>query len=515
MPVIQLPKDTRFGELGQGLGSAIGSIVTALKDREIQQGVAEIMQDQSIAGPDKGVQALKKFGDKGYTFYQQFVKSQVLDAQLKDTLADVGLKEIKRRAEEAKLPTVSAQAEAQVGLTKSSTAENLANAERMRVLMGPQAANLGAQTAQTQAQTATEEALRQPRVAGAVAGALEKSESVDTQRMQNAATGQALLGEGVPVPPTVGRGLEVAPEQPALAQPPASSTTRVDALLAPYEKILPPDQMAQVRATYSANAASRDPKQRAKALDAAVDQANTLAAAQRKVEKPTPLPTDAAKVARAASEYGTSMETFVNELARDPGKVGLLGGAGLKAVLDRYGVPIGDQPLSTMFETQKQLIADQAKSGSVFMSGQTIKLAKDISPNVNRSPLANLMSAGAVADRQIASIDTELDRFKDTAVNTEGLKRARSYWERIQKITSSIQSHVVTDERGGNERTVMYFMGNQVNPLSMKPLVKNDNTKYKIKTGPDSRKEITGAELFALSPRLGNKDPAQILRELQ
>lgn len=523
MPVIQLPKDTRFGDLGAGLGNLIGSAVTALKDREAQQGVAQIMEDSSISDADKGVQALKKFGDKGYSFYQQFVKSRVLDAQLKETLADVGLKQVKTALEGAKLPVAGKLAEGAVALqgaqTQATAAEaplREAQAARLNALTGPEVAQTTAQTAQTQATTATEEALRTPRVAGALATATQGAEKTDEERMRNAATAQALLQEGIPVPPTVGRSVEAGAEQPPLAKPPDGGTTgRLDPILKSYETILPPDQLAQVRATYDANARSRDPKQRAKALDAAVDQANTLAAAQRKVEKPGALPADAAKVARSSAEYGTSMETFVNELARDPAKVGLLSGTALKAYLERYGVSPGDESLSKMFETQKQLIADQAKSGSVFMSAQTIKLAKDISPSVNRSPLSNLIAADAVADRQLASISTELDRFGKTAIDTTGLERAKGYWERIKKITGSIQSHVVTDENGRNERTVMYFLGNQVNPNSMKPLVKNDKTEYSIRDKGDGRKAVTGAELFALSPRLGNKDPAQILRELQ
>lgn len=512
MPVIQLPRDDRFGQIGQGLGNLIGGAITAFNDKNVQQGVAEIMQDPSISDSEKGVQALKKFGDKGYTFYQQFVKTRVLDAQLKDTLADVALKGIKAKAEEAKLPTVAKQAEANVALTGSQTAENLANVSQIQTMLPARLEALGAQTTATQATTATENALRQPRVAGAVAGALEKSEDVDANRMKNAATGQVLLQEGIPVPPTVGRGLEVAQEQPALAQPPAGTGTvgRLGDLVKPFN--LTPDEQGQVQSVYTAN----ERKKRGTGLDAALDHAKSLATAKAKAEKPAPLPEGSAKLARGAAGYGAVSERFMQDVIQDPEKVGLLSGAGLKARLDRYGLPVGDQTLLNMLEAQKQLVAQQAKSGAVFMSAQTIKLAKDIAPSVDRSPLSNLLSLGSVARERLAELSNELLRYKDTPVQVAAINDAMRPWQNIQKVTDTIQSHVVTDERGRNERTVMYFMGNQVNPLSMKPLVKNDDsTKYPIRDKGDGRKSVTGAELFRMSPMLGNKDPAQILRELQ
>jgi hypothetical protein len=64
----------------------------------------------------------------------------------------------------------------------------------------------------------------------------------------------------------------------------------------------------------------------------------------------------------------------------------------------------------------------------------------------------------------------------------------------------------------------MFFMGNQIDPKSFKPLVKNDQTLYTIKDG----RKIPGTMLFEMSkPPTGpddaihkNKDPAQILKEL-
>jgi hypothetical protein len=66
----------------------------------------------------------------------------------------------------------------------------------------------------------------------------------------------------------------------------------------------------------------------------------------------------------------------------------------------------------------------------------------------------------------------------------------------------------------GAERDVMYFMGNQVNPNTMVPIVRQDNTSYAVKPREgDKTTSYTGADIFAMA-RAAGIDPALMLQKL-
>lgn len=512
MPVINLPRDERWGDLGKGLGSLIENVSKGLLDKRASEGVAAIVSDPNISEADKPSRILKDFGDLGYKKYQEMIKAQVTQAQIKDTFSQIGLRDVQRRIREAQAPFAAKAAETDIAKDTAQIGQiNQATARSAATLPGD-IAQTAAQTAQTQAQTKTEDAARDPRVAGLLGTALEKKESVDEQRLRNAATRSTLGEQGVPTPPMVGRSAEVAPpaeQPPSLTAPgtPRKAPESLGVMLDPF-KLTDPERKA-AEATYTAN----ERKKPGTGLDAAVDYAAKRQEAKDRQANLPAVDTDTVKATRQSASYGTISERFMNELVKDPSAIGLLGATGLRARLERIGLPTGDTSLVTMLEAQKQLVGQQAQTGSVFMSGQTIKLARDIAQNIDRSGMSNLVGLGLVADERLAELRVMSKRYEGNERAQAVIAEGAAPWERIKKITDSIQP-VTMKDKSGNEYGVLYFMGNQVDTHTMKPLVAQDATKYKTKSG-----ELTGVDLFNISRQLAqqgiNKDPYTVLREMR
>lgn len=517
MPVINLPRDDRWGQIGQGLGKLIGEVAQGAREAQVSQGVAQIMQDPEIKPKDRAWRVMKDFGELGYKKYQDMIKSQVLQTEMDKTFAEIGKITVDKKLKEQQLPLEQRRILAGIeGIEQDTTASKALLPGRVG-LQGAQIENTQASAAQTREQTATEVQMRDPRVAALAGDVGLKRESIDAKRYENAATRQALGEQGVAVPPTVGRSAEVAEVQPQITPQatPEGTSSMIEQQLKSFG--LTPDETRQAAAMYRAN----ERKKRGTGLDAALDFAKGRVEAREKREKPTPLPEGSAKVARSAAEYGAVLEDFAKELVGAPEKVGLLSGAGIKARAERLGLPIGDTATLNMLERQKQLVGAQAKQGAVFMSGQTIRLARDVTPNVDRSPLSNWLAIDAVADAQIATLQNERRRYADpndpakvTPVLTSAIDDALGYWQRIKQMSGSLQTHIATDERGKNERTVTYFMGNQVNPLDMKPLVKQDDTQYEVRGKDGAKTKITGTDLFNIARQL-RKDPWQVYQEMR
>src|SRR4051794_39016959 len=103
MPVVNLPQDTRFGDLGKGLGGLVGAIAQGVQTQQAQAGVAEVMQDQTMSEPQKYAKILKDHGTVGQELYTKAVQNQFIQAKISDTLKDVGLKTVQTAAAQAKL----------------------------------------------------------------------------------------------------------------------------------------------------------------------------------------------------------------------------------------------------------------------------------------------------------------------------------------------------------------------------------------------------------------------------
>ena len=89
MPVINLPRDTRWSELGTALGGALEKVVGAYTQKQQNEEIARIMASPEIAEADKPKEIIKKYG---LDVYGNFVKTQVLQSQAKENAANALLK---------------------------------------------------------------------------------------------------------------------------------------------------------------------------------------------------------------------------------------------------------------------------------------------------------------------------------------------------------------------------------------------------------------------------------------
>ncbi len=87
MPVIQLPKDTRWGDLGTGLGQVIGGALEGYANKQADQSVAQIMEDPLLTEPAKLTKIMKEVPN-GLERYKGLVTSQVLQATVKEKTAE-------------------------------------------------------------------------------------------------------------------------------------------------------------------------------------------------------------------------------------------------------------------------------------------------------------------------------------------------------------------------------------------------------------------------------------------
>lgn len=469
MPVVNLPQDTRWGDIGKGLGSLIGSVaagaLTKYNDDKVSAGVAGIMADPAIPENQRANRALKDFGDAGYKKYQELLQGQVLQSQIKDHLAHTGLQtmqaDAQRMKNESYMKEHPEQSAAELADLKAKTAAEQARS----ALVGAQTEAAAASAAKTRATTEPEAELLTQQ--GSEAG--QRAHALFQQNMQTA-TGTA---------------------------PDFSVMT------APYN--LTPEEKATWTASLTEAYRAAKPGTGAAAAETRL---RSLATAGRNAEKlgeTKPIDTDSAKTARTSSEHAAVLEKFAKVLEDKPGDFGLLSGAGLKARLDRMGIPVGDPELLTGLETQKQLAASQAKSGLMFISAQTIALGRDISPNVDRSPLSNWKAIDAIATQKIAEVQSEIDRYADVTPKRQvkPLTEALERWKAIQAITNTIKTSVSAD----GAKTAMFFRGKQVDPFSFTVLVDPEKT-YDLGGG----KKATGATLFAKGAEAG-KDPATALDE--
>jgi hypothetical protein len=98
MPVIELPTDQRWGQLGAGLGQLISKVVEARQQNQATQGVAKIMQDPSIPDGQKPYHILQQYGERGWQVYGQITNNAVMQQKL-----GVGQSEILKNTEQARL----------------------------------------------------------------------------------------------------------------------------------------------------------------------------------------------------------------------------------------------------------------------------------------------------------------------------------------------------------------------------------------------------------------------------
>lgn len=592
MPVIQLPRDTRWSELGQGISTGLNALVEGYVTKQANEGVAKIMSDPSIAETNKQAEAYKQFGERGSEIFKQFVATQVLSATIAQKKADAAKDLATAQALSGKddlakalmgLPTSAPTASAP-GTTVAPAAPVPASTVSS-VLPGVLAG--GAPAAPSPAPTPTSSAIvgtlsgpqpsappqtpvgaisdgspvarmiDQRAAAGGVTFTPEEKQSLILQTMAHLRTTNGLSEIMAPTDKAIEQKqkgtkfpIEVATAQSGQQTAAAGATTaeakaKVDlqraqqesaelAAKAPYTG---PRTAAETQIAQQTAAASEPTKidtetvkqsfptfspEQAQAVVAA-GQTGGPKAATAEISKVVDanakgaVPEATAKFARETASYGSITERFAREMAAAPEKLGLLSGSGLRARAESYGLPIGDPQLLSLLNSQKLAAATAAKdTGNWGVSATNVALSKQISANIDRTAMSNVMMFAGAAAQKIKEAEIERAVYAGNPRAQAVIDQAIQPWKNIQAITDTLTSYVDTSKAipGVNERDVTYFMGNQVDPQSMRALVRQDNTTYKVKPqGTDKQTSYTGEDIFAMA-RAAGIDPAAMLTRL-
>lgn len=463
MPVVNLPQDTRWGDLGKGLGQVLGAVGGSLGQLKVQTGVAELMQDPSISDADKGVQALKKFGDAGYKVYQETVNTALKQAQVKNVLAEAGLSTVQSRLKEQQLPYEDKLAAARARLTALEGDATKQKTTEGATLLPGKVAQQGAQTGLTTAETGKtvadttastellpfkkDQAGAQTTLTGAEAAKTGQETDLIKLKVDQAKKFQRLSAEGVSGDASIdalARGMGIPGDSPIVAAAKAHLSSD-------------PDPM----------------KGQQNAINELTKFATSQSAAKIRNEG-VAAPQDIRKTAASASEAAFSAKQFLD--AFDAGgykDVGTLTGGPLKAMLERWGIASGDMNLVQMWNASKQQIASQASSGQGFGGEWRVKLAQDTTEGIKESPLHSIMALGEIAGRMKSNLETQLSGLT-TEPQKAPIEKALKEVDEIYQRTHSLQGYTVPS--GGGEKSVVLYNGNQVDPKTFKPLMQGSES---------------------------------------
>jgi|SRR5579872_1010677 len=493
MPVIYLPEDKRSALIGQGLGAAAGSAIQNVQLKQTAEGVQKIMSDPSIADNDKFGEVAKQFGVPGTEFFKTFTQNQLVQAKLKDTLAQVGLTAAQKAQLEAKTPYAGPQAAATLAGTEAATAATQQATEKSKMLAPLEAGQIAATTAGTQQATArsqilTPEDAKQLQI---------KNQIIGTSGVQEAGAVAEKAGSESQVAAMTADRMRRMNE--ILTQGEASPTS-LDTMLHAVG-INDPKQAATYKAMYgNVLYSTGDP---GKAGEAVMKDITARQRAESAAKMRADVPNEAeTKYAAEAATHAESAQRFMDAFAKNPQKVGLLQGANLKASLESWGVPTGDPEVLDMWNASIQQTASAATSGGGFFAQGRVRLAKDVTPGITETPLHALISADQVADRMLANLNARIADRPDQ----KSLQQAKEKWEGVKKLTGSLQSYVVGPaDKPDEQKSVVMFNGNQVDPKSFKSLVVGDK-KYKASDGAS----YLGADII-LKAKQRNLDPTDVL----
>ncbi len=127
-----------------------------------------------------------------------------------------------------------------------------------------------------------------------------------------------------------------------------------------------------------------------------------------------------------------------------------------------------------------------------------------------------MMFAGTAAQK-ISEAEVEKAAYAGNPRAQAAIDQAVQPWRNIQKMTDTLNSTTVPvdpEKPTGAQRDVMYFMGNQVNPNTMIPIVRQDNTSYTVKPREgDKTSSYTGLQIWDMA-KVKGIDPALMLQQL-
>jgi hypothetical protein len=437
MAVVYVPQDKRWSNLGEALGKLGGNVVSAYEDKQVAQGVQSIMQDQSVP-PDQKISTITaRYGTPGFNIALNQMKAGLVSQQIAASKTAQGLTQAQQTGADianqtnlAKAPANVQQAYAQAKLTGSQdllTQAEAANTNAKLPLIQQQVGQVAAETARTENQSK--------------GLALENQLLVNQSALTNALASdpsklvQSLSSQGITDPTEIARATN------------AAATGGIKGLQAETDKILSEHQQF-------------------------ASQAN---AAKIRANEPKDLDPQNVTFAANAAQNATAVGNFFKAFEKEPA-TGLATGASIKAWLESHGFSSGDPTFLQEWENQQQAIAKTATSGGGFFAQGRVNLAHDVTPNMSKSPLANIIAVDSIADQTIAELNTRLSSIATNKTRTP-LENALKQWQDIKKQTGSLSSYVDT-----TGHSVVMYQGNQVDPSTLNIILSADK-RVQFKSG--------------------------------
>jgi hypothetical protein len=441
MSVVYIPEDTRWKDMGQGIGQLVGAFVSRKlidsDNRRVLQGIHDINVDESISPQDKATEVGMRFGQKGLAMTQALEKMRAEQVLTQERQAQTGLAQTRQR----QIETMTPGAQQEQALRTQKTAGEVA--------MQPAEAELkAAQTAHAQAGTASELA----GIPGKTAeGQIKAGEAAD-----QAAQRQALIRLYTADPDGTSAALGVTTEQ--------------------LHGILLGGALGGPKAAASGiEGAARTQGQTAQIAPRAEAR---IGAEQKAKEGTQPLPPALANTVGNSARLAEGLDETLKGVIGNPKSQGGVT-AYVKSRLAEHGLMQADPAFAQQLANTHQLVAQAAGSLKGFMSAQSIGLAKTISPSVLVGKVLDVFEAHAQASDQLAYLENQRGNFtpqgKPTQHNLTAMDDAIGKLRKIKDYTGGLWSTV--DNK-------VYWQGKEVNPNTLEP-VKGGSQEVPAKTKVD------------------------------
>ena len=463
MAVIYVPEDKRWSQLGTALGSLAGTSIGKYQQSEVDKGVAQIQADPDIPAAQKLTAIQQKYGSAGMLSLTNSLKASALQAQI----AAAGGEQALTAEQTRKLRTANDITDQTLPAQLAAPAAQLATEKAKTQLLGAQTAATAAEVPLRQAQTGNED----------IKGNLLSSEARKTDAEASILDAQAQATK-------------------ALAADPSSLDARIKQL-----GITDPQQQDYVKSGFLTGglkgfqAAAKD------VVDSRMRVEAAKAAAETRNAEPKQTPEPQLKQAGSAAAQAKATENFLDNFLKNPDVTGLAGGAPVKAWLEGKGFSTGDPALLGMYENSLQQIGLKATAGGGFFTQGRVNLAKDLTANLSKSPLGNLVAMDTVADQNLTELRTAKAGLAPNQ-NTKPLDMAIEQWEKIKSRTGTLESFV--DHTG---KSIVSFEGNQVDPKTLKPILKGDE-QVKVQGGT-----MSGANILYLAKER-KQSPQEVIAAL-
>jgi hypothetical protein len=498
MPVVNLPQDTRFGDLGKGLGGLVGAIAQGVQQQQAQAGVAEVMQDQTMSEPQKYAKILKDHGTLGQELYTKAVQNQFMQSRIKDITSEIGKRTVETAAAQAKLDQEFPEQLTQLKTKNRLLGTEAAGQEALLPGLVPAQAASTELTRQKAVETGAKATQEQALTPGIVPAQTAKTKllekeagktDVETDVLGAKGQEQLIKNEVQKIQLEMLKGITTE----------AGATSKLDERAKSFG--LTP---AQAELAKGAWLAEKDPLKKDEAYI-------------KEVARLPSAPVDVRKETGADAEAAISSKKFLDVFRKGGAeKLGFadvfstgnpMDLAAVKGMMEKRGLSTGDPEFVSMFNSSLQQIASAATAGGGigFAQGR-VDLAKETTATISQSPLHALIALDETADRKLAKLQN-MRKNMSPSEPREGVDDAIKHYQDVKAITGTLNAYVV-DKGAPGERQVVLFDGSQVDPKTFKKIV-DGKKEYKVGSGFG-----TGAE-FVEQARVRNLDPETYIKQLQ